>query len=109
MKSFSRYGPPLTRSARPCSRIGTTHSRNVPSSARLDLVVAKAGIDQDFLAADLQQPTMNGEPDLPGLGLIVVGCQPRLVFSHMGVGEFRKDIAERIARKISFLDPRDSR
>src|SRR5579885_196523 len=35
MKSLSRYGPApaLTRSALPYSRIGTTHSRKVPSSA----------------------------------------------------------------------------
>ena len=33
--------------------------------ARLDLVVAAAAVDQDFLAADLQQPAMHREPDLP--------------------------------------------
>ena len=75
--------------------------------AGLRLVVAAARVDQDFLAADLQQPAVDGEPDLPGLGLIVVRRQPGLVLGHVGVGEIRKDVPQRIAREIGFLDPRD--
>ena len=71
---------------------------------RLDLVVAAARVDQDFLATDLQQPAVNGEPDATGFGLVMMRCKPRPVFGQMRVTEFRKDFAKRISRKICLLD-----
>jgi len=78
-----------------------------PRPARLDLVIAAATVDQDFLAADLQQPAMDAEMDQPALGVVVVRRQPGCMLCHMRVGEFRKNIAQRIAREIGLLDPRD--
>src|SRR5512132_3012072 len=56
MKSLSRYGPPLIRSALPYSRIGTTHSRNVPSSAgpsRHPFPIFLLGIPADMIVMQM--------------------------------------------------------
>ena len=47
------------------------------------------------------------ELDLAGFGLVVVRRQPVLVLGHMRIGQIRKDVPQRIARQIGFLDPRD--
>jgi hypothetical protein len=79
-----------------------------PRPRRLGFVVAAAGIDQDFLAADLQQPAMHAEHDRAFAGIIVVWRQPVFVLGHVRVGEVRKNVAQRIVRDVGFLDARDS-
>jgi hypothetical protein len=78
-----------------------------PRPRRLGFVVAAAGIDQDFLAADLQQPAMHAEHDRAFAGIIVVWRQPVFVLGHVRVGEVRKNVAQRIVRDVGFLDTRD--
>ena len=78
-----------------------------PRPARLDLVVAAAAVDEDFLAADLQEPAMHAEHDQAFAGIVVMRRQPAFVLGHMRVGEVREDVAQRIAREIGFLDARD--
>jgi hypothetical protein len=81
------------------------HVEHVPEGApRFDFVVAATRVDQDFLAADLQQPTVNGEPDPACLSLVVMGRKPCPVLGQMCIGEFRKDFPQRISRKVGFLD-----
>jgi hypothetical protein len=74
---------------------------------RLGFVVAAARVDQDLLAADLQQPAMNRQPDQSCTGFIMVRRQPGLVLGHMPISEFRENIARRIGRKVCFLDARN--
>jgi hypothetical protein len=73
----------------------------------LGFVVAAARVDQDLLAADLQQPAVNRQLDQSCIGFIMVRRQPGLVLGHMRVVEFRKNFARRIGRKVCFLDARD--
>src|SRR5262249_11467340 len=91
-----------------CEALKIRNIEHVPEwPAWLDLVVAAARIDQNFLAADLQQPAMHGEPDLSGFRLVMMRREPRFVLRHMRIGEFGKDVPERIAGKIGFLDTYD--
>ena len=70
-------------------------------------VIAAARVDQDHLAADLQQPAVHGQPDQSCFGLVVMRRQPGLVLGDMRIGEFRKNIPRRIGREIGLLDARD--
>ena len=96
---------PRTGSGQPLEVVDVEHVPERP--ARLDLVVAAAGVDQDLLAADLQQPAMHAELDLSGIGVVVVRRQPMLVLGQMRIAEVRKNVPQHIVRNVGFLDARD--
>ncbi|MFZ0101521.1 MAG: hypothetical protein WAL49_04465, partial [Pseudolabrys sp.] len=71
-----------------CKAIKIRNIEHVPERpSGLDLVVAAAGVDQDLLAADLQQPAVDGEPDQSLVSVVVMRRQPRFVFGHVRIGK----------------------
>src|SRR6185503_18090326 len=75
--------------------------------ARLVLLIAAARVDQDGLAADLEQPAMHHQPDAAALRFVVMRRQPVLVLGELRVRHFCEDLAQRIARDVGFLDAHD--
>jgi hypothetical protein len=73
-------------------------------TAGLVLLVAAAGVDQDGLAADPQEPRVHGEQDAAALRVVVVRRQPRHVAFELRVGDLRKHLLDRIGRQVGLLD-----
>src|SRR5262245_40369395 len=84
------------------------HVEHVPERpAGFYLVIAATRIDKDFLAAHPQQPAVDREYDLAGRSLVMMRGQPAFVLREQSICEVRKDVAEKIARKICLFDTRD--
>jgi hypothetical protein len=73
---------------------------------RLELVVAAAGVDQDVLIPDPQQPAVHAELDQPAVRLVVVRRKPVRVLPVDLVAPLGKDLRRRVGRQIGFLDAR---
>src|SRR5262249_1216035 len=75
-----------------------------PRPCRAHAIVAATGVDQDLLAADLEQPAVHAQLDLAARRLVVVRCGPVFILARDIVGEFRKDFLRVVDREIGFLD-----
>src|SRR5262249_42681783 len=75
-----------------------------PGPRRAHAIVAAAGVDQDLLAADLEQPAVHAELDLAARRLVVARCEPAFMLAQNVVGELRKDFPRIVDREVGFLD-----
>src|SRR5262245_64713820 len=91
-----------------CKAFEIRHVEHVPERpAGFYLVVAAARVDENSLAADLQEPAMDRKYDLAGRGLVMMRSQPTFVLREQGIGKVRKYVAQEIAWKICLFDARD--
>ena len=73
------------------------HVKHVPEGPpRLDLAVAAAGVDENFLAADLQQPAMHAELDESRLRIEMARGEPLAVLGENGVRAFGKNVGNAV-------------
>src|SRR3954463_1830323 len=78
-----------------------------PRPRRAHSVVAAAGVDQDFLFADLQQPAVYAQFDFAARRIVWIGRKPMRVLAMQFIAEVWKELFRIIDRLIGLLDPRD--
>ena len=69
-----------------------------PRPRRAHAIVAAAGVDQDLLPADLQQPAVHAELDLGRRRIVVAGREPVRMLVADRVGEFGKQLLRVVDR-----------
>ena len=70
-------------------------------------VIADAGIDQDFLAADFQQPGVNAELQETGFRIVMVRHHPAHVLGHDLVAPVGEELLRLEEEAVGFLDARN--